>query len=168
MNCKKVRRLLPLLVGGDLLSKKSEAVLSHIEKCPKCKQEFSTYDFSIKKIKHWLGEDQMDWPEFEWKKAIQEATKEKKTSFSPSFAPWPFKTVWAYVLMAAFGIALALFVIKPSPFKQRIGLEFQEKISKDLVQESAQEVVSMTIVSKESGLKIVWFFNKNFDLEVKK
>jgi hypothetical protein len=34
-------------------------------------------------------------------------------------------------------------------------------------QESQQEIITMTLVSHETGLKIVWFFNKNFNLEVK-
>jgi hypothetical protein len=29
----------------------------------------------------------------------------------------------------------------------------------------AQDVVSMTLVSKESGLKVQWFLNRNFNLK---
>jgi hypothetical protein len=42
----------------------------------------------------------------------------------------------------------------------------QAQLFRSSPEESKQEVVSMTIVSQETGLKIVWFLNKNFELEV--
>ncbi len=66
-----------------------------------------------------------------------------------------------------------LFIIRPSIIQKKMGLgsakftEEQAQLFRSSPEESEQEVVTMTIVSKETGLKIVWFLNKNFELEVK-
>jgi hypothetical protein len=43
----------------------------------------------------------------------------------------------------------------------------QAQLTGGVFQESPQEVVKMTIILPESGEKIIWIFDKNFDLEVK-
>lgn len=45
--------------------------------------------------------------------------------------------------------------------------KYLQKLSPD-EKEAQQDVLSMTFVSQETGLRIVWFFNKNFEWEDKK
>jgi hypothetical protein len=78
-----------------------------------------------------------------------------------ALVPWPFPKSWAYAFMAGAMLLLTLLVVRP-PLVKQVGLA-PEYI--DTVEMEEQEVVSMTMVSKETGLKIVWFFNKNFNLE---
>jgi hypothetical protein len=162
------------MVGLDLSASKVEAVKFHLVKCRECQQEYEAYVRSLEKTKEWLEEERQDWEEREWQQVIQNAVKQKKPAVSP-FAPWPFKKAWAYSLMGVLAAALVfLLVIKPFYIQEGIapGSEMfarsQAQLSGGVFQESPQEVVKMTMVLPETGQKIVWFFDKNFELEVKK
>ena len=156
MNCKKIRRLLPLMMGPEIPHSKAAAVNAHLEKCPECRREYDVYILSLEKTKEWLKEDSKDWEDWEWQAALQGVNKDKAPKALP-LVPWPFQKVWAYALMAVCVVVLTLFVVKPSFIEEGTGAG-----ERMLAQ---QEVIPMTIISKETGLKIVWFFNKNFELK---
>ncbi len=156
MNCKKIRRLLPLMMGPEIPHSKAAAVNAHLEKCPECRCEYDAYVVSLEKTKEWLEEDGKDWEDREWQAVLQRVKKERAPKVSP-LAPWPFKKTWAYALMAVCVVVLTLFVVKPSFIEEGTGAG-----ERMLAQ---QEVISMTMVSQETGLKIVWIFNKNFELK---
>lgn len=173
MNCKKVQRLLPLMAGSEIPQSKILSLRAHLEECPKCRQEYDSYMLSLEKTKEWLAKDRKVWEESDWKQALQRAIKDKKPEVTP-LVPWPFKKVWAYSFIGMFVVALTLlFIIRPSIIQKKMGLgsekftQEQAQLFRSSPEESEQEVVSMTLVSKETGLKIVWFLNKNFELEVK-
>jgi hypothetical protein len=173
VNCKKVRRLLPLMAGSEIPESEILSLQAHLEKCPECRQEYESYKSSLEKTKEWLAKDRKDWEESDWQRALQRAIKDKEPEVSP-LVPWPFKKAWSYSLIGVLAVALTLlFILWPSIIKEEVGLgsekftEEQAQLFRSSPEESEQEVVSMTIVSKETGLKIVWFLNKNFELEVK-
>jgi len=173
MNCKKVQPLLPLVIGSELSQSKILAIKSHLRKCSKCQQEYDSYILSLEKTKEWLAKDKRDWEDWEWLRAIQNALKKEPSGVS-SLTPWPFKKSWAYALMAVLAIALTLFVVRPYFIREEIAseskmiTESQRQPSVSFFDKSQQEIISMTIVSKETGLKIAWFLNKNFELKEKK
>lgn len=174
MKCKKIRSRLPLMVGSDLSASKVEAVRSHLIKCPACQQEYDAYALSLEKTKEWLEKDRQDWEEREWQQMVQVAVQQKRPAISP-LAPWPFRKAWAYALMGVLSAALVfLFVIKPFNFREGILPDSellsrtQARLSGGAFQESPQEVVKMTMILPETGQKIIWIFDKNFELEVKK
>lgn len=167
MKCKKVRRLLPLMVGDDLPPSKAAAVTSHLEKCPKCREEYDMCMASFQAVKTSLDRDRMEWVEADWQRAINRAIHTNETKDRPKIR---FKKVWAYSLMAGAVVILALFIFRPyfTHFNgQPSGKKPQPAAAKE-TQTQEQEIVSMTLVSKKTGLKIKWFLNKNFDLEDKK
>jgi len=173
VNCKKVRRLLPLMAGSEIPKPKILSLKAHLEECSKCRQEYDSYVLSLEKAKEWLAKDRKDWEESDWQQALQRAIKDKKPEVRP-LVPWPFKKVWAYSFIGIVVVALTLlFIIRPSIMQKKMGLgsekftQEQAQLLRSFQEESEQDVVSMTLVSKETGLKIVWFLNKNFELEVK-
>lgn len=172
MNCKKVQRWLPLMVGSDLSASKARAVQAHLAECPKCQREYDAFILSLEKMKEWLETDRKEWDETEWKQAVQKATGEKGPALSP-LAPWPFKKGWAYAMMGVLVVALTMiFVIKPFHVEETvldsdIFARTQAQLFGSAFEESQQEVVRMTMVLPETGQKIVWFFDKNFELEDK-
>ncbi len=160
MKCKKVCRLLPLLAGSDLPARESEEVKAHLQMCPSCQKEYESYLLSFRKTKEWLERSQEDWREEEWKGLIRKAIQGEE--LVPSLRPrWRFKRAWAYALMAGAAVILSLFILRPSIFRDKTGWAAKEEADLAIQQES----VSMTMVSQETGLKIVWFFNKNFELK---
>jgi len=161
------------MAGSEIPESKILSLQAHLKKCPDCQREYDSYLLSLEKTKEWLAKDRKDWEESDWQQALQRAIKDKKPEVMP-LIPWPFKKVWAYSLMGMLVVALALFfIIRPSIIQKKMGLgsekftQEQAQLFRSSPEESEQEVVSMTLVSKETGLKIVWFLNKNFELEVK-
>jgi hypothetical protein len=131
-----------------------------LEGCPRCREEFRAYLSLVGQTRKWLTEEKIQWEEGEWQQAVRSAVNQgaaKRTSW----VPWPFPKAWAYALMAGVMLLITTLVVRP-PFLERIGLT---PPSGDVAEVKRQEVVSMTMVSEETGLKIVWFLNKNFDLE---
>ncbi len=210
MNCKKSRKLLPLILGNELSERKVEKIKKHIENCEKCRREFLEYQSVLRKIKDISRDEEVNWDDREWTALVKKATSqniEKKSSISILLTRPAFLTL-GLILFVSF--ALIFFArdwinkkeiqtvkksevtaklekgeIKPSreeriePVREK-GLsrnELQAKkrrmIAKRKVQsvkmekktEPEQTMISMTIVSEETGLKIVWFFNKNFEWE---
>ena len=170
MNCKKVQRWLPLMAGGDLSASKAEAVKAHLAECPECQREYDALILSLEKMKEWLEADRKDWENAEWQQAVRKAAGEKTPSLSP-LAPWPFKKGWAYAMMGVLAVALTvIFVIKPfhvgeTALDSEMLARTQAQLLGSAFEGSPQEVVRMTMVLPESGQKIVWFFDKNFELE---
>jgi len=76
--------------------------------------------------------------------------------------------------MAAVTFVLTILVAKPWLVKKNIemaayqNLSSPEKVEKSLRPASSQDIISMRMVSKDTGLKIIWIFNKNYELEEKK
>jgi hypothetical protein len=160
MKCQKIKRLLPLLAGSELPESQISSVRAHLEGCSQCREEYEKYSFLVGQTRKWLAENKVGWEEQEWRETIQSVVNQgskKRTSL----VPWPFPRAWAYALMVGVMLLLTALVVWP-PFVKQIGLA---PIYKDVTEMEKQEVVSMTMVSKETGLKIVWFFNKNFNLE---
>jgi len=174
VNCKKVQRWLPLMTGSDLSASKAQAVQAHLAECPECQREYDAFILSLEKMKEWLETDRKDWDETEWQQAVQKAVGEKESAPSP-LAPWPFKKGWAYAMMGVLVVALTMiFVIRPFHVEEGTALDSeifartQAQLFGSAFEESQQEVVRMTMLLPETGQKIIWFFDKNFELEDKK
>lgn len=163
MKCHKIRRMLPLLAGSELPESQIPQVRSHLEGCDHCREEYEKYAFLVSQTREWLAEDRVEWEEKDWQQTIRSVVNQA-SSRRTFLVPWPFSRAWAYALMAGVMLLITTLIVRP-PFIKQIGF------STGFVEEARmekQEVVSMTMVSNETGLKIVWFFNKNFDLEENK
>ncbi len=160
MNCRKVTRLIPLLAGSDLPAKTREKVQRHLQDCRSCQQEYTVYQSILQQTREWLVQERKDWEEAEWKKTVQ-APIEKAEENRSWLVPWPFKKGWAFALMTASAILLSLLVLHPSVVRDKMG-----RIPTLSAVESPPEIVSMQLVSNETGLKINWFFHKDLKLEV--
>jgi hypothetical protein len=159
MNCERIRKYLPLYIEQNLSPKKENPFTVHLDVCGECQKDYEVYVRSIKKAREWLSESPVAWGEGEWRRTVQNAWAEK-SKFFLVFAPWPFKKGWAIAVMAAVMVVVVFFVTRPL----YLGVEDfpgQAVLSK----RHPQNVVSMTMVSKDTGLKVVWILNKNFNLE---
>lgn len=169
MKCRKIQRLIPLVAGSELPEKNIPAVESHLEGCPRCQAEYERFVQLVQETRKWFEEEKVEWEEKDWQKAVRAVGKEG-SSRRKALELWPFRKGWAYALMAGVMLLLTALVIRP-PLVKHIGLApgYPEAEGMEVLSGSGgqmeQEVVSMTMVSKETGLQIVWIFNKNFDLE---
>ncbi len=160
MKCRKVARLIPLFAGSDLQAKTREKVQRHLQDCSRCQQEYIEYQSILQRTRGWLAQERKDWKETEWKKMVQSAVEkaEEKRSW---LVPWPFKRGWAFVLMFVSAILFSFLVLHPSFVKDKI-----RRAPIVSAMEPPTQIVSMQLVSKETGLKINWFFHKDLKLEV--
>jgi hypothetical protein len=170
MNCKKTRRYLPLAAGSDLSPAKMSAVAAHLEKCSLCRKEYEWYLLSLRETKDWMTSDGQEWVQNEWQETVQKAVIEDKPSPAP-MVPWPFKKSWAYALMVLFAAVLTIVLVGPHFQQKNFNSALREYTSGGIYasagieKEPQQDVVSMTFVSSKTGLKVVWFLNRNFDIE---
>lgn len=160
MKCRKVRLRIPLLLDGNIDMKKRAALENHLKGCPSCREEYRSMASSLSAVAEGLREHRPEWDEPEWRRVVRNAVSEKRPDSTRGFSSLKPKK-WSLAAAAVFAFLLIVFLSVPlfkgTPAEQAAGTRAGE-----------QDMVSMTMVSKETGLQIVWVFNKNFSLEDKK
>jgi len=166
MTCRGTKKYLPLLVGNELSQKRALKVKAHLERCPGCRKEVEEISAALDAAKGLAQKEALrDWTDAEWRQMLRSVT-----AANVERRPWAVRLVQRPAF--AFGLALlifaasALWLQKKLPLRpeERGALQARSQTTAQRPKESAgQDVLSMTIVSQETGLKIVWFFNKNFE-----
>jgi len=159
MNCRKLHKLLPLLAGDDLPERRMKRIESHLSGCEDCRRELEILKQRIQAARIWLQQEELEWSDPAWRRALREAAAPAPARADP-WKPWPFRPLWAYAAMALLAAALTLWVVKPLPEKEGTLSQLAAEASAP-----SQEIVSMTLVSRETGLEVQWFLNKNFKLK---
>jgi hypothetical protein len=152
MTCANVKKSLPLLAGNDLPARKVRRLLAHIDGCPLCRKELDEYRAALGRVKASAREERPgDWGESEWKALMTRIRAEKAAKRSPASG---FRPRWAVAsgLAAVIVLAMLTLVFRNSIFRPE-----------GTAPAPGPEVVSITMVSQETGLQVVWFLNKNFE-----
>jgi len=166
MTCRKVRKLIPLIAGDDLRPGLARAVRAHIDGCPDCRAELEGLRAALAEVKSAArAEGVPGWGEGEWKALMARVAEEaKETGRAPARAgAHAFVPRWAAAsaLGAVIGLAILSVLFRgPSPRPEGTPGEGGLVIASE---NHRQDRVSVTLVSPESGLQIVWFLDKNFD-----
>jgi hypothetical protein len=152
MTCRKVRKALPLMAGGDLPARKARTLQAHVEGCALCREELEEYRSAIGWVRDAArAEGAGEWSEGEWKALMARVAggRPGRKSPAPGLRPrWALASGLAAVAVLAFLVVrITNTGFKPEGAPPAAG----------------PDVVSVTMVSQETGLKVVWFFNKNFD-----
>ena len=180
MNCRNVRKLLPLAAGGDLAGSRAAEVAAHLEGCPACRAELEVYRSSLKRIREFDSGAAAgaSWDEADWTKTVREAVRRGQAAGAVRS-----KLVLRPAVLALAGLALvavAAFVLvlsRPSPQPRQVlqagAVESPRKtpapIDRALTGAApaaaplSQDVISATFVSQETGLRVIWFFDRKFD-----
>jgi anti-sigma factor RsiW len=165
MTCRRVRRLIPLAAGDDLGPRRATAVRAHLAACPACRGELETFRADLAELKASArAEGVAGWTEAEWSALMARVgTEAKGTAPSPARVAGPdFAPRWAAA--AAMGVVLAFVVMgvlfrEPSPRPDTAASDSTGAA----VATGEQDRLTMTMVSPETGLQIVWILDKNFD-----
>lgn len=176
MRCRKIIKQLPLLAGEEFPPEKAREIHAHLDDCLRCRKEYEAYRHAVKTARAWMASERRDLPEEDWHRMIQQAVQEASVHETRPIAPlvpWPFSRAWAVVLMAFIVLAGALMVIRPSLLQDirhtaQAVLRLQEREEPGMPVLGEQDVIAMTLVSKEAGVEIKWIFNKHFDLREEK
>lgn len=217
MNCRRIRRSIPLLAGSDLSERKARRLRAHLERCEVCRNEFRRYSAALRKVIELVDrETAPEWTEAEWRALMARtisARVEKRPFFSLVFgnSPLPALVQGLAVAVPAVVIGLVLWntVLKPksspvgpapayvrkpesappitAPTQQNQNEEKEPEVrspERPLLfarvpktersaprpnepaaaqKEGSQNVVSVTLVSQDTGLKVAWFLDKNFE-----
>jgi anti-sigma factor RsiW len=167
MTCRKARKLMPLFAGDDLGPQRTQAVRAHVDTCPACRRELEELRTALARFRAAaMDEIVPDWGEAEWKALMVRATRGtprvgEEKGLRGGRALWP-RWAAASTLGALIGlVVLSVLFRGPGP-----GPAERPEPPLALTDAGrAQDVVSMTMVSQETGLQIVWFLDKNFDYE---
>jgi hypothetical protein len=152
MTCAKVKKSLPLLAGNDLPARKARRVLAHVDGCPVCRKDLDEYRAALGRVRAAAREERAkDWSDPEWKGLLARITAEKTERKSPATG---FRPRWAMAsgLAAVILLAVLTLVFRNSIFRPE-----------GTAAAPGPEVMSVTMVSQETGLQVVWFLNKNFE-----
>ncbi len=166
MTCRKVRNLMALAAGGDLRPRQAAAFRAHLDKCPACREELEGFRAVLAGIKAAAkAESVPDWNEGEWKALMARAAagtkgagEERGRAGGDVFRP---RWAAASVLGAAIGLAvLSLLFRGPSSRPDTMAAAAD---TDGAVLALRQDRLTMTMVSPETGLQVVWILDKNFE-----
>lgn len=168
MTCRKARQLMPLFAGDDLGPQRTQAVRAHVDTCPACRRELEELRAALARFRAAaMDEIVPDWGEAEWKALMVRATRGtprvgEEKGLRGGRALWP-RWAAASALGALIGLVVLSVLFRgpgPGPGQtETAGRAAEAAAGRE------QAVVSMTLVSQETGLQIVWFLDKNFDYE---
>ncbi len=162
MTCRKIRRLLPLAAGDDLGPRRARAVRAHVDACPAGRLELAALRGALAAARAEARRDAApEWGAGDWKALmvrVADPAGERRPARSGACRRLP-RPRWAAA--SALGLlvgsaVLALLLKGPATGPERAETAAAEA-------GGGQDVLSMTMVSRETGLQIVWFFDKNFD-----
>ncbi len=175
MRCQGVKKWLPLLVGGDLSPRKNRRIRSHVDSCPSCSRELEEFRAALDRIRREAaGEPRKDWSPGEWEGLMERiaADSPRPHKFSPLLRP---QKALAFGVTAAF-VAIFLLVLGRTIFLTEgtsppFGPDIASRETPGAARDSSpalgsplrQDSVSVTLVSEETGLQIVWVFNRDFE-----
>lgn len=113
MNCRRAGGLLPLAAGGDLPPGKAGRLESHLKNCPRCRGELQAYRAALEEMKSLArAEPRADWPEAEWRAALELAAGRLRGKTGPAARPFSRRLAWtmgsAAVVILAVGSVLLL------------------------------------------------------------
>lgn len=166
MTCRRVRKLMPLAAGGDLRPRPMAAFRAHVDACPSCREEFEAFRADLAAIKmEARARDAGDWREAEWTALMARVRADSSLDRSGD-ADHPGSVLrprWAAAsalgTLAAAAILLMLFLAGPGPGRKTANAGGGPIVS----EAKPQDVLTMTMVFPETGLQVVWFFDKDFD-----
>ena len=157
MNCARVRKLLPLHAGGDLPPRRAARLQAHLDGCVDCRHELESFRTARARVRAAAAEDPVPgWSEAEWKALMVRATAGRIGRRRSALAVRPRWALAAgtvgVALLAVALLITGVFKTVPAP-------------APELASAARQDVVSVTLVSPDTGFQVVWVFNRNFDLK---
>jgi hypothetical protein len=167
MICRKARKLMPLAAGDDLGPRRARAFQAHVEACPGCRMELEALRAALMAFRTAARDEGIpDWTEGEWKALMVRATggsggRREDLKIREARLPWP-RWAAASALGALLGV-VALSMLFRGPVHGPERMTKAASLGLEAAAPKAQDVVSVTMVSQETGLQIVWFFDKTFD-----
>ena len=152
MTCPKAKKLMPLYAGDDLRPRLLAAVQAHVDSCPSCWKELTEYRESLSRLKAAAkAENVPDWSEGEWR-----ALAARFKPAAPATRRFAFLAQPRWAAASVLGVFLGLAVLSLVLRDGNLGPQETSTAGEP-------SVVSLTLVSQETGLQIVWFLDKNFE-----
>jgi hypothetical protein len=157
MTCRKAKKLLPLYAGDDLRPRLMTAVRAHVDSCPSCWKDLAEYRESLSRLKTAAqAENVPDWSVGEWRALMAHAIGSGREVREGGMGHRPalLRPRWAAasVLGVFLGLAVLTMLFKDGNLPPR-----------ETSAAGEPSVVSLTLVSQETGLQVVWFLDKNFE-----
>ncbi len=166
MTCRRVRKLIPLAAGDDLRPRPAAAFRAHVDSCPGCREELERFRTALAGIRTAAKTAAVaEWSEGEWDTLMARVAAEARgTREAPGGVGAPVvRPRWAAAsVVGAFLclIVLSMLFRDPSSRPETMKAAGEKPVSAEA---GEQDRLTLTLISPESGLQVVWIFDKNFD-----
>jgi anti-sigma factor RsiW len=170
MTCRAMKKRIPLFVGGELTERKNGRIRRHLAVCPECRTEAGELERTRVAVREMAGAGPSeDWSPTEWRKMIGEITKAREGGRARSVSTFRLRPVLAGALgvlvMAGLIVLQREMRRSPAPETGAFANANPEARFETPPPTSTKDsdVTSVTLVSPETGTKIIWFYNKKFE-----
>ena len=166
MTCRRVRKLIPLAAGDDLRPRRAAAFRAHIDSCPGCREELERFRTALAGIKTAaMTAGVAEWSEGEWDALMTRVAAEAKGTREAPGGSGALVVRPRWAAASVVGAFLCLIVLSmlfrgPSSRQETMRVVGEKPVAAET---GEQDRLTMTLVSPESGLQIVWIFDRNFD-----
>lgn len=160
MRCGKARKLIPLLVGGDLRTGLAVRTTAHVESCDVCRRYFEEMSSALARLRTEAGQTAPCWKPGEFESLAAGAlSRAAATRAAERHRPFILRPAPAAALVIL--AVLLTFVLFDRAFRRSappvIGPGARS------AEAQPKHVISMVLVSSESGLQVTWFLDSDFD-----
>jgi anti-sigma factor RsiW len=170
MNCHETKNARLLFLEGELPARKARRLKKHLLSCPVCRTELKELESLLEGLRAVARDEERDWTDSEWSSLLAKVTAEPIRGRRPVFHGSP-RLAWAFGILFFCLVALSIVLFKPV-YKNAVSSLPGERVSASsagaVEAPLSQNRLSVTLVSNESGLRVYWYFNKNFDWEEEK
>ena len=166
MTCRRVRKLMPLAAGEDLRPRPAAALRAHIDSCPGCREELERFRTALAGIKTAAkAAGAAEWHEGEWAALMARVAAEARGTREATSGVGAATIRPSWAVASVVGAFLCLIVLSmlfrgPSSRPETMKAAGDKPVAAEA---GEQDQLTMTLVSPESGLQVVWIFDKNFD-----
>ena len=169
MNCRALKKSIPLFAGGELPPAKTEKIRRHLADCPDCRAEAEEIERARAVVREMAGAGAAgDWSPAEWRGMIREIIKtpgERRArtagmKLRPAFAA-------SLGVLAVAGLFLLQKELRrpaaPETGSFAVVTENAQPVLPPPAPTKNPDVTSVKIRAPETGANIIWFYNKKFE-----
>ena len=161
MNCKRIQKKLPLIIGGELPEKKKQRIQHHIDRCKSCQNQLESLRISCNTFSKAFRNQQIPMTDKNFTNNVMRHIPEPQKIYTYKKRTAYIRLAWAFPAIAVAAVFF-FFLIRGDLFKEKSSKEtFTSHRALPLVEKTEPGVTVMTFQTDDPKVTIVWFFQND-------